>query len=127
MLSQKLGKAASLQDLVKWMANVCREKFDPLKKAERASKKVVSSGNDKPRPGRRPVAAREKHTVILRDQNRCTYVSREGRRCSRRRWIHAHHIKEVSQGGLNETSNLQLLCSAHHRMKHRDKASKQST
>ena len=118
VLSQKLGKAASLQDLVKWMATVCREKFDPQRKALRASKRKVSSGSKKPLPGRRPTAAREKHEVTLRDENQCVYVSPEGRRCSRKRWLDQHHIINVAHGGLNEAGNLQLLCSAHHRMKH---------
>ena len=118
VLSQKLGKAASLQELVKWMASVCREKFDPEKKAERAKAKIISSGNSKPLPGRRPLPARVKHEVVLRDENQCTFVSSQGRRCSEKRWLSGHHIKEVSRGGLNEVGNIQLLCSGHHRMKH---------
>ena len=58
------------------------------------------------KPGRRPVSAGVKHEVILRDENRCTYVSPEGRRCAKKRWLHAQHIKEVSQGALNDVSSL---------------------
>ena len=119
VLSQKLGKAASLQEVVKWMAKECREKFDPIKKAERAKSKKVSSGNAKPLPGRRPRPAVVNHEVVLRDENRCTFVSSEGKRCSQKRWLQSHHVIEVSRGGLNEAGNLQLLCSGHHRMKHR--------
>ena len=116
VLSQKLGKAASLQDVIKWMAKECREKFDPERKAERAKGKIVSSGNYI--PGRHPIPAHVRHEAVRRDGNQCTYVSPEGRRCSQKRWLHFHHIIEVSKGGPNVASNIRLLCNAHHKLEH---------
>ena len=40
ILSQKLGRAAGLQDVIAWATKVTREKFDPEKKAERALSKT---------------------------------------------------------------------------------------
>lgn len=115
ILSQKLSRAASLTETMAWMSRVCREKFDPIEKAKRA---ISSRKQNEPKPGRRPIPQDVKHEVVTRDKNQCTYVSREGRRCSQKRWLHFHHEKEVRMGGLNTASNLKLLCSTHHRMLH---------
>lgn len=67
---------------------------------------------------RRPFSASEKHTVFLRDQGRCTFVNERGERCNADRWLHIHHIKAVSHGGTNDSSNLTTLCSFHHDLVH---------
>jgi hypothetical protein len=114
VLSTKLKKAASLGEVVAWMAKEMREKHDPLRKAERARK--VSSGN--PKPGRRAVRKSIEHVVIKRDGNQCTYTSKDGRRCEQKRWLHKHHTIEVAKGGLNIPEHLRLLCHGHHRLTH---------
>lgn len=116
VLSQKRKGPASLKDLIAWMAKECRERHDPVRKAERS--KAISSGN--PKKGRQPLRANVKHPVMLRDKMRCTYVSPDGRRCEQRRWLALHHVVEVSKGGLNTVDNLRTLCSAHHKLVHRE-------
>src|SRR5256885_6484666 len=38
--------------------------------------------------------------------------------CTNRHFVHAHHIHHWAHGGVTETENLVLLCSAHHRLVH---------
>ena len=117
VLSQKLGKPATLGDVIAWAAEVTREKFDPLRKAERA----VSWGKTAPvvtQKGRAPVPALTKHQLNLRDRAQCTFIGSNGRRCEQRRWIDVHHTIPVARGGLNNIENLTLRCKAHHAFAH---------
>jgi hypothetical protein len=117
ILSQKLGKPATLAEVIAWAADVTRTKFDPVKRAERA--RLISSGNEAfPKPGRQRVTAAVKHPVVRRDGMQCTYVSMDRRRCEQKRWLHFHHKVEVKHGGLNTVDNLHTLCRAHHKLVH---------
>ncbi len=121
ILSQKLGRAASLKEVVAWAAKVTRERFDPEKKAERRlGKKLVSSGNRMPpKPGRHPIPAAIRHAVTFSRGWRCWHFDPSGRRCEQRRWLHFHHLRPVALGGMNTVDNLELRCSAHHALAHR--------
>ena len=126
ILSQKQGKAASLEEVIRWAAQVTREKFDPVRRAARA----VSLGNrvgnklgnkrpaQPPKSGRQPIPASVKHPVVLRDEGRCVFVGPDGGRCRQKRWLHVHHGQPVQRGGKNTVDNLRLLCSAHHGLVH---------
>jgi len=118
ILSQKLKKPATLAQVIAWAAEVTRTKFDPMKKAERSlaisSRKLALT----PKPGRHPIPAAVEHSVVRRDEMRCTHVSADGRRCEQKRWLQLHHVIEVSNGGLNTVDNLRVLCSAHHDLVH---------
>ena len=116
LLSQKQKRAATLADVIAWAAKVTRDKFDPVRKMQRAK---VSSGNGKiQEPGRHPIPAPVKHEVIRLQGNQCFYRTEEGIRCQQKRWLHYHHLRPVSQGGLNTPDNLRLVCSQHHQMIH---------
>jgi len=125
ILSQKLKRAATLGDVVAWAAETTREKFDPIRKAERSqnisSRKPAAQEVANTAAGRQPIPAGVRHPVILRDRAQCTHVSPDGRRCEQKRWLHYHHVVEVSKGGRNRSGNLRLLCQAHHRWLHRSK------
>lgn len=116
LLSQKLGRAASLEEVIAWAVSECREKHDPERKLAR---RRISSGNSSPQPGSHAIPASVKHEVVLRQGFQCTHLGTDGRRCHERRWLHFHHLREVANGGLNTPENLRLLCSAHHRLWHR--------
>ena len=119
ILSQKLGKPATLAEVVAWAAEVARDKFDPVRKAKRSRAISSRKSEPTPSPGRHPVKAAVNHSVVLRDTMRCTYVSSaDGRRCEQKRWLHRHHEVEVSKGGLNTADNLRMLCRAHHDLIH---------
>ncbi|MBI1860650.1 MAG: hypothetical protein HYR96_07010 [Deltaproteobacteria bacterium] len=67
ILYQKLGRAASLSDVVAWMAKECRKKFDFTQS------KIISSGNRQPKPGRHSIPISVRKIVYRRDQGQCTH------------------------------------------------------
>jgi hypothetical protein len=129
LASQSLGRQASFRETLKFMANDCLEKRDPIRKAKRAverenknpqrtcenRKKVLSSRRVNLRT---PIPAAIKHQVALRDLKQCQHREKDGRQCSERQWTETHHIIEVADGGTNALENLTTLCSFHHDMQH---------
>jgi 5-methylcytosine-specific restriction endonuclease McrA len=61
----------------------------------------------------RHVPARVRRAVHERDQNRCTFVAPNGRRCEARGGLEFDHIEPVARGGQSTASNLRLRCRAH--------------
>ena len=123
ILSQKLQRAASMEDVLEFMLKDVLERHDPVKKAERAS-----SRKSKPvpaLPGRRPIPKAVEYQVVRRDQGQCVHVDKSGRRCPSRRWLQIHHRVPVSQGGLNTVGNLVTLCGAHHGRVHQVRVSEE--
>ena len=70
-------------------------------------------------PPRRHIPAAVRRHVWLRDGGRCCYRDPlSGRRCTSSHLLQIDHLLPVAQGGGPEPSNLNLLCAAHHRMRH---------
>ena len=70
-------------------------------------------------PPRRHIPAAVRRHVWLRDGGRCCYREPlSGRRCASSHLLQIDHLLPVAQGGGPEPSNLELLCFAHHRMRH---------
>jgi hypothetical protein len=61
----------------------------------------------------RHIPAELKRQVRERDQDQCTFVSDSGRRCSERKSLEIHHIREVARGGQATLDNVCLRCRAH--------------
>jgi 5-methylcytosine-specific restriction endonuclease McrA len=61
----------------------------------------------------RHVPARIRRAVHERDQDRCTFVAPNGRRCEARGGLEFDHIEPVARGGQSTVSNLRLRCRAH--------------
>jgi len=121
----KIKRAKSLMagtlDLDQVLGTVLDEHLqhhDPVKKAERAVERKADELCTYRVTARRPLTARQKHTVIARDQGRCTHTDTNGERCGNERYLHLHHIQPVSQGGSNHPDNLTTLCSFHHDLVH---------
>jgi 5-methylcytosine-specific restriction endonuclease McrA len=102
LISNRFGRAATLDETFAFLAEEYVEQHDPVKKAERARNpsKVI-------------------HQVHLRDQQRCQAISIKKGQCTERRWLHVHHRLPRSEGGKDTIDNLVTLCSFHHRMFHR--------
>ena len=73
-----------------------------------------------PRPKSSPAPKRKRRlpaavvrAVFLRDGKRCSYVSRDGRRCGARRCLELDHIDPRAVGGADTIDNLRLRCRAH--------------
>jgi hypothetical protein len=54
-----------------------------------------------------------KVSVLQRDDKQCTFVSKNGRRCTERHGLEFDHVEPYALGGTNGTDNLRLLCKAH--------------
>ena len=48
-----------------------------------------------------------------RDESRCTFVDRQGRRCEARDWLEIHHDEPFGRGGETRLENLRLFCRSH--------------
>ena len=72
------------------------------------------------RSHRKNLPAEVRHTVILRDGNRCTHRNNRGFRCPEKRWLDFHHIIPVSHGGKDNPENVTILCRSHHLQHHED-------
>jgi hypothetical protein len=134
LLAQEKQKFLGTEDaLLVLMKDYCM-KNDPVEKAKRAeakakakTKKMNNSTKEsnewlacaQPREISRYRRRSVEHAVTLRDQNQCTYVSRNGQRCEERKWLHKHHIVEFALGGEHSLENLKTLCFAHHKMLHK--------
>ena len=73
-----------------------------------------------PAASRRAIPAAVRRLVWQRDQGRC--CNRDpisGRRCTSAHLLQLDHLLPVAQGGGADPENLRLVCSAHHRQRHR--------
>jgi len=135
ILSQKERRAVSMEEAMDRCFDLFLEKKDPEVKAKRVINRRAEHGKieighvtkmgkinkkpfDKAGKIRKPIPMRVKHEVMRRDGGQCTHVLANGERCGSRRWLDLHHVRRVSRGGEDSVNNLQLLCSAHHRMVH---------
>ena len=70
-------------------------------------------------PPRRHIPAAVRRHIWQRDGGRCCYRDPlSGRRCTSSHLLQIDHLLPVAEGGGPEPSNLNLLCAAHHRMRH---------
>ena len=87
ILSTKLGRSASFSEVIAFAAKVTRERLDPVEKAKRA-KSVSSRKRMTRKEGRQSLPATVRHEVVRRDGNQCSFVGKDGRRCTEQRWLH---------------------------------------
>jgi 5-methylcytosine-specific restriction endonuclease McrA len=121
-LSGRYPKGASYLEMIKYAMTYVREREDLGKRAERRKQRDKNKKQKQPAkaastsPESRHIPAREKETVWVRDQGRCTYVSPDGRRCNSTHNLQFdHHPISFARGGPSEANNLRLLCAKHNR------------
>jgi hypothetical protein len=108
LLSQKLGRAATLEDVAKASVNGLLDQIDPLRRS--CPKRRARKG-----AGRQQVTITLKREVHHKSDSQCMHVDECGKRCQERRFLHIHHVRPVSEGGANDIGNLIILCAGHHR------------
>ncbi len=103
LMSQKLKRAASIEDVLTEAVDLWLLKNDPLQKScpEKAASKMAV-----------------KRKIHHKHHSQCTYVNENGIRCTQRRHLDIHHIVPRSKGGSDAEENLTLFCSGHHRAHH---------
>ena len=62
---------------------------------------------------KRHIPAAVVREVYLRDEQQCTFVSEDGRRCTARHFIELDHVEPWAYGGESSVGNLRLRCRAH--------------
>jgi hypothetical protein len=63
----------------------------------------------------RHIPAAVKRAVYERDGAQCTFVGRDGRRCTERDRLEFHHRNPYGHGGRHSVGNIRLTCRAHNR------------
>ena len=61
----------------------------------------------------RYIPAAVRRFVEKRDEGRCTYRDKHGRRCSKRHDLEFHHVKPFGLGGNHSPEGLVLMCRTH--------------
>src|SRR5262249_8972431 len=64
-----------------------------------------------PEPRTMPQAVRR--AVSVRDDDRCRFVSKGGRRCTERVYLQFHHVQSYAKGGPASVENVSLRCRRH--------------
>ena len=84
---------------------------------ELARKKFAATDRPRPssgtRPGSRSMPAKVRRAMALRNDGRCGFVSKEGRRCDERAFVEFHHLEPHGVGGEATVANIALRCRAH--------------
>ncbi len=140
IISQKARRPVTLREVIKIIALEYNEKHDPLEREKRRQNKSAKKAKtpsdvnievQKDGPGsvnepvvqkstmRKPLKRTLIDKVLSRDGGRCTY-GMGNKQCNQRVFLHVHHIEPKENGGTDEFSNLQTLCSGHHRIVHGD-------
>ena len=84
---------------------------------------TAAAAPPQPRVRSRAIPAAVRRQVWERDRGCCSYVDRgSGRRCGSRHLLEIDHIVPYAVGGSAEPDNLRLLCAAHHRYRHAQRA-----
>ncbi len=108
LMSQKLGRTATTNDVCVRAVKTLLQKIDPLEK----SCLVQTAGTIN-------LTVKLKRKVHHNHNSQCTYRDESGKRCTQRRHLDIHHITPTSLGGTNDENNLTIFCSGHHRAHHR--------
>ncbi len=91
------------------------EKKQQKRDTEKSNKKNVGGVDTDDNKRSRHIPVKTRDAVFKRDDGRCTYVGRNGKRCGSTHGLQIDHIKPFAKGGSNTLSNLRLLCGRHNR------------
>ncbi|MGM0484712.1 MAG: HNH endonuclease [Candidatus Krumholzibacteriota bacterium] len=110
LLSTRYPKGVKLETLFRELLDGYLEKNDPNR---RESDKDIKSNNLN---RTRYIPRKVKDLVYRRDGGRCSFVSKNGRRCNSTWNLQYDHIVPFGKGGDNSPENLRLLCGRHNQL-----------
>ena len=91
------------------------------KKFGETSRPAARRSKEERRPASRHIPAEIRRAVMARDQGRCAFVARKGRRCGSRDFIEFHHAEPWARSRRHSVGGIELRCRAHnHRAAVRD-------
>jgi hypothetical protein len=85
----------------------------PSPRASRRPAPRSNHGSQGSRNSSRHIPAEVKRQVWKRDGGRCAFMSRDGRRCTERRFLEFHHVEPYALGGPATVENIRLSCKNH--------------
>ncbi len=125
LASHRLPGNATLEQAFEFLMDQMIEREDPSRRRERRANRGRASDPKLQRApgvstrigdGTRYVPAHLRDEVFVRDNNRCTFVASNGRRCESTHCLQVDHIVPVALGGNSSFENLRVLCAQHNRL-----------
>ena len=89
---------------------------DRMKRSFGQTTKPRTRPSATPKPGSRHIPNQVQRQVLERDGARCTFVSKDGKRCEQRGWLQLHHEEPFARGGPPTLANIRVLCGPHNRL-----------
>ena len=83
------------------------------RKFGQTSRPVARRSAEERRPASRHIPAEIRRAVTARDQGRCAFVARNGRRCGSRDFIEFHHLEPWARSKRHSVEGIELRCRAH--------------
>ncbi len=102
-------------DLARIIDEAVTEKLERLESKRFGKTKAPRKGLSgvKTTPSSRHIPAPIRRAVYERDGGRCTYVDKQGRRCTASKRLEFHHDDPFGRGGVHSLKNLRLVCWTH--------------
>jgi hypothetical protein len=110
----RLPAGASFSHVLNLALDIAIAQKDPAAR-RRGRESGKQKAGDKTSTSERYIPQAIRDEVYRRDENRCTYVSKNGRRCTATAGLQVDHIKPIARGGKTTIDNLRLLCAQHNR------------
>jgi hypothetical protein len=116
-LRSKLERLQALtrEDLATVIEAAVTEKLERLESKRfaltKTPRKTLSETNTS--PSSRYIPAPVRRIVRKRDGNQCTFIVRNGTRCTERRGLEFHHRRPYARGGTHRPDNVCLMCRRH--------------
>lgn len=97
---------------------ITRRKRTLKKRAEKVKTSGKLTTNNKRKSSRKSIPESVRREVFIKHNFECAFTDKAtGHKCSAKRYLEIDHIIPVSKGGTNALANLQLMCSAHNKLK----------
>jgi 5-methylcytosine-specific restriction endonuclease McrA len=110
IISRKIPHA-SVEDVLNELVDHYLKAKSPRKKTRPKTSAPREASSPKARSRHIPKATRDQ--VMLRDNERCTFTSESGHRCTAKHNLHIDHIQPWAKGGTHDPENLRVLCANH--------------
>lgn len=111
--------AGKFEDIFDEALETLLEKKDPERKIARMeqkeTKEVKTEPKSTPQTVSRYIPQQIRREIWKRDNGRCTFQSKEGKKCNEAGMLEIDHVHPFALDGKNKVENLQLLCAPHNK------------
>ncbi len=106
---------ASFTHILSLALDIALSVKDPAARHARRSKRNPEARKKGAHKNDRYISPSVRDEVCRRDDSRCTYVGKDGHRCTATAGLQVDHIRPIARGGVSTIDNLRLLCAQHNR------------